>query len=595
MTLARCRQLAMLLMAVLLMAALAAGAAARARAAEPSPAARWHADVFFFCQRQLVVMRLYVRSDGRDLPVSWDRATAKFFKGCDADHNGLLAGAERRRVPTPEQLAQFGLSKPAPAQSARAKPTPIRSPAAAQPSHVNRAAAAGAAMSLEEFREYLARAGAVPFLLEGQAASALAVEASGDDQDRGARTQLFRALDADSSGRLSRRELQNAARSLHRYDLDEDGRLTREEIASVSQVAYLGRRAQRVEPQLAATVASAGSATTLARRIMQHYDRPASPPASAGKDDKDEQDGEDGKLSAEELGWTADALRPHDADGDGELDFDELARLAARPMPTVNFAVRQGAESMSTGLAKFVGGLFSGGSAASDARGKHGEWDFPATHIELRVDNASAASGFVMQQMFGIADMDKNKYLEKKEAALLNSGALFDYLDFDGDGKVFETEWVTDGGRLLALAEAQTRLQVSDLGQPLFEAIDADRDGRLDRHELDELARRVSAWDADGDAAVTPGEVPRLLRLATTNEARLFGLSFASRVETRLEMNSGADEAPPDWFRAMDRNGDGELSRLEFVGELSRFQKLDADRDGFVSSAESNSRPAAQR
>jgi Ca2+-binding EF-hand superfamily protein len=43
----------------------------------------------------------------------------------------------------------------------------------------------------------------------------------------------------------------------------------------------------------------------------------------------------------------------------------------------------------------------------------------------------------------------------------------------------------------------------------------------------------------------------------------------------------------------MDRNNDGELSRLEFVGKLDRFQQLDADHDGFISAKESRAKTAA--
>ena len=38
----------------------------------------------------------------------------------------------------------------------------------------------------------------------------------------------------------------------------------------------------------------------------------------------------------------------------------------------------------------------------------------------------------------------------------------------------------------------------------------------------------------------------------------------------------------PDWFRKFDRNGDGELSRNEFPGRTAEFEKLDADRDRYV-------------
>ena len=38
-----------------------------------------------------------------------------------------------------------------------------------------------------------------------------------------------------------------------------------------------------------------------------------------------------------------------------------------------------------------------------------------------------------------------------------------------------------------------------------------------------------------------------------------------------------------DWFRKMDRNSDGDISRREFSGAIEVFSKLDLDRDGLIS------------
>ena len=44
----------------------------------------------------------------------------------------------------------------------------------------------------------------------------------------------------------------------------------------------------------------------------------------------------------------------------------------------------------------------------------------------------------------------------------------------------------------------------------------------------------------------------------------------------------------PDWFQAMDRNGDGDLSRREFTGSADVFNKLDHDQDGLIDGMEAN-------
>ena len=93
-----------------------------------------------------------------------------------------------------------------------------------------------------------------------------------------------------------------------------------------------------------------------------------------------------------------------------------------------------------------------------------------------------------------------------------------------------------------------------------------------------------------------PAEIPRLLRAVVSDEADLSRFQSISRVVVTTS-SSGDSETPepgPVSFAAMDRNGDGELSRLEFVGRLDRFEQLDADHDGYLSPAEAQ-KPAASR
>ncbi|MBN9118118.1 MAG: EF-hand domain-containing protein [Planctomycetes bacterium] len=109
-------------------------------------------------------------------------------------------------------------------------------------------------------------------------------------------------------------------------------------------------------------------------------------------------------------------------------------------------------------------------------------------------------------------------------------------------------------------------------GAGLFELIDTNHDGALSVREL------RGAWDRLKEAGcVTAGafdakKLPRVLLVAAS---RGYPQTLA------LDARRG-----PAWFRAMDRNGDGDVSRREFTGPADVFDKLDLDKDGLISAAE---------
>jgi hypothetical protein len=52
--------------------------------------------------------------------------------------------------------------------------------------------------------------------------------------------------------------------------------------------------------------------------------------------------------------------------------------------------------------------------------------------------------------------------------------------------------------------------------------------------------------------------------------------------------SSPADDnaKPPEWFVRADLNGDGDVSRREFLGDRDQFSRLDANGDGYLGGME---------
>jgi Ca2+-binding EF-hand superfamily protein len=206
---------------------------------------------------------------------------------------------------------------------------------------------------------------------------------------------------------------------------------------------------------------------------------------------------------------------------------------------------------------------------------------------------------------------------------------IFRLMDADGDGKVSKAEFDayratqfkaldknTDGalGReeYLALGE----LIRTQMIERRFAELDRNKDGKLTADELgardgraDEAAtrRRFEALDKNKDGKLTPDELPeaareRMMRADRGNKGYLTYEEFAD-FPRRRSAGRGQER-----FKAMDANGDGAVSKEEYVawaiknqprrdGDDKRraemqerqgrfFERIDADRDGKISPAE---------
>lgn len=165
-------------------------------------------------------------------------------------------------------------------------------------------------------------------------------------------------------------------------------------------------------------------------------------------------------------------------------------------------------------------------------------------------------------------DQDKNGLVEAAEYP--GGETVIKRFDRDKDGAL-------DFKELLALAEVELegiRKQMKSANRYEFRQIfDLNYDGKIIRAEYDGPARTFSKFDENGDGEVTYYEL---------------------YPERRRDAERAAAEASKEKPRtttvlaAMDTDGDGRVSREEFKGTDAAWQRLDENRDGWLTGADAH-------
>jgi Ca2+-binding EF-hand superfamily protein len=312
------------------------------------------------------------------------------------------------------------------------------------------------------------------------------------------------------------------------------------------------------------------------------------------------------KLTRKQIGLDEATFRLLDKNGDGKLDSKELPGFIRRP-PDLEVTVRLGGKT--AGVEVRRDRPLSGQTRKLDDLTL---LDLGATQVEMRhseeQDTYNAFSELIRQQVliqFKTADKDKNGYLDKQEMEKSPGfGELFKQMDRDGDGKLYEKEVIAFLDEYQKIQQKATAscvtLVLKDQSRGLFDLLDVNRDGKLSVREMRAAVRLLKRLDRDNKGYLTRDDIPRSYQMTLKRGSEGDDIGNLRAVAA---LYGGAGQGKPEkqstlgplWFRKMDRNRDGDVSRKEWLFSDELFRKIDTDGDGLISVAEAEAYDAQRR
>lgn len=481
-----------------------------------------------------------VEVEGKSPAAAWDDAFERLHSLQDRNGDGSLDEKEAARLPSAFSLRQllWGMVSPY---------------TGAAPAWKELDADGDGKVSRDEMADYYRREG-----LGG-----VTVGVGTAPFTAGLTDAILKQLDADGNGEVSEKEWKAAPESLRKLDRNDDELVGPGEL--VAKAAYPGTagsllltspsEADKPKPEtdrLPFLVLPLRTADTFWVKVLFRRDA-----------DKN------GKLDAKESGLAPGVFAQLDADKSGGLTPEELAGWRALD-PDVRLRTRLGQHKEGQPPVEQL--LPKGPQPAVQTVAPY------RLHVradEGKLPSLAEAAEERFRGRFAEADVNRDGFVDDTDKQnLADLKKLSNIADRDGDGRLSEKEftaWVNLQGDI---ARGHVLLSVLDHGRGLFELLDGDCDGALSTREL------RGAWDRVKASDCVTGE--RLDRKKLPH--RFFVV--VGRGHPQSAIGSPVRAPAPEWFRAMDRNRDGDVSRREFTGTAKVFEKLDADKDGLIDAAE---------
>jgi Ca2+-binding EF-hand superfamily protein len=559
-------------------------------------------DFVFLAEARPILVRLHVRVDGKPLQAVSDDFLKHLFSYLDINKDGVLSKEEVERVPTLDRILSGGLGNVGRGggggRPGRAAPPP-------GPSMEDLDTDKDGKVTFAELAAYYRKSGYVPFQVQVSSTQANPLGALAylggpkpEPPVKAVSEAIFKLLDANGDGKLTKEELAAAPAALLKLDEDDDEIVTPQELVPnapgqnnpLAGFGAMGRPA-RANPSAGNDIlVPLPSPGTVHEELVARLQKRYGPKAE--------------KLTRKQLGLDEATFARLDINKDGVLDSTELAGFV-KQTPDLELIVRLGKIKGTEARVEIVsekGKPPFGGKAMMKSGLVH--LDLGVTQADLRTgdeERADRFNGIIRQQVAGQfrqADTNGDGFIDETEAK--NSRffrGVFKAMDRDGDGKISEKEFTAylDKMRdLQARASAGcVTLVLADQSRGLFELLDTDRDGRLSIYEMRQAPKLLARLDRDGKGHLTRDDIPRNYQL-TLRRGSAGGdpLGGAGAIFNRLYGGSSYKNEPsrpaagPMWFQKMDRNRDGFVSRREFLFSDELFRKIDLDGDGLISLAE---------